>query len=447
MDPDHSLPALGILLCLLILALMSAAEAALTTISRHRLSALHEEGVVRMQVLRHLLSEPYRLKATILLLNTAMIITATALTLKLTLGLSLWVQIGGLTALLFGILILSEMLPRALALNNPAGTARVLSGPMALLTTLMRPVVWLTEVIFRPFTRIIGAESAHPLVTEEELRLLVNVGEEEGLIERDERQMIEGIFSFGDTLVREVMIPRVDVVALEHTATPDQALETILRYGHSRIPVYRGSIDHIIGILYAKDLLGWLHSGRVARSLEKLVRPAHFVPETMKVDELLRDLQTRKVHLAIAVDEYGGTSGLATIEDLLEEIVGEIQDEYDTEEPGVQVVRDGVVLVEARQLIDDINAQFELNLSSDESDRIGGLVFEQLGRLPRVGDQVELPGDITLTVVSVDGLRPRQLQLTFPTIAEEEEESAGAAERTERRTAPLRARQRGETAP
>src|SRR5262249_30352080 len=152
-----------------------------------------------------------------------------------------------------------------------------------------------------------------------------------------ERQMIEGIFSFGDTVVREVMVPRVDIVALDETAPLDEALETVISHGHSRIPVYHETIDQIVGILYAKDLLPGLRAGRQDMVIAGLLRPPHFVPETMKVDMLLKDLQARKVHVAIVVDEYGGTAGLVTIEDLLEEIVGDIQDEYDVEEPLVRL--------------------------------------------------------------------------------------------------------------
>jgi CBS domain containing-hemolysin-like protein len=225
--------------------------------------------------------------------------------------------------------------------------------------------------------------------------------------------MIEGIFSFGDTLVREVMIPRVDIVALDETAGLEQAIETVIAHGHSRIPVYHETIDRIAGILYAKDLLPGLRAGQGNMSLAGLLRPPHFVPETMKVDALLKDLQTRKVHLAIVVDEYGGTAGLVTIEDLLEEIVGDIQDEYDVEEPSVRIVGEGELIADALVPIDDINDLTGLRLSSEESDRLGGMVFERLGRVPRVGDEVHLPEGVTITVLSVEGLRPRQLRLTY----------------------------------
>ncbi|MFN8568304.1 MAG: hemolysin family protein [Kouleothrix sp.] len=231
--------------------------------------------------------------------------------------------------------------------------------------------------------------------------------------------MIEGIFSFGDTIVREVMVPRVDIVALGEDAALDAALDLLIAHGHSRLPVYHETIDQIVGVLYAKDLLPWLRvsqresapRGDLLRS--GLLRPPYFVPETMKVDALLKDLQARKVHLAIVVDEYGGTAGVVTIEDLLEEIVGEIQDEYDAEEPSVRFVAEGELVTDARVLLDDLNDLTGLHLDSAEADRIGGLVYERLGRVPKVGDEVQLADGVLITVQSVEGLRPRQLRLTY----------------------------------
>ncbi len=367
MDPEPSLYAIGIALCLVLLAFTSAVDAALTAISRHRLSVLQEESAARATVIRRLLADPYRFKAAILLINTATVIAATAFMLLLTYGLAIGWWLGALTLLLVMIVVFSGALPKALAIRNPARTAA----------------------------------------------LLVNVGEEEGLIEPDEREMIEGIFSFGDTVVREVMVPRVDIIALEQNASLQEALETVIAHGHSRIPVYAETIDNITGILYAKDLLPGLRAGQAGMSLVGLLRPPHFVPEAMKVDALLKDLQARKVHLAMVVDEYGGTAGLATIEDLLEEIVGDIQDEYDVEEPSVSFVHEGELLADARVLLHDLNDLTDLHLQSQESDRLGGLVFERLGRVPRVGDQVQLENGVTITVLSMEGLRPRQLRLNY----------------------------------
>jgi putative hemolysin len=422
LDPESSLVIIGIAFCLILLAFTSAADAALSAISRHRLNLLQEEATPRAALVARLLSDPYSFKASILLVNAAAIITATACAQYLTRGLVLGWRLAALGLLLVLILVFSEALPKALALRNPAQAAQILAGPMALLGWLLGPLLGLISFAIGPIVRALSGHniSKLPLVTEEELRLLVNVGEEEGLIEPDEREMIEGIFSFGDTLVREVMIPRVDIVALDETASLEEALELVIAHGHSRVPVYRDTIDQIIGILYAKDMLPWLRAGQRDKSFADLLRPPHFVPETMKVDALLKDLQARKVHLAIVVDEYGGTAGLATIEDLLEEIVGEIQDEYDVEEPSLLFAGEGELIADARVLLDDLNDVTGLHIESDESDRIGGLVYERLGRVPKVGDEVQLADRVRITVLSVEGLRPRQLRLTYQPAGEVE---------------------------
>jgi putative hemolysin len=234
--------------------------------------------------------------------------------------------------------------------------------------------------------------------------------------------MIEGILLFGDTLVREVMVPRIDISGLEASSSVGVALDFTLDQGHSRIPVYDETIDRVIGILYARDLMPLLRDGRFEATIRDLVRPVYFVPETMKVDALLRNLQTRKVHVAIVVDEYGGTAGLVTIEDVLEEIVGEIQDEYDVEEPLISHPADDTWIADARVSIDDFNSETGLHLATEEGDSLGGLVYEKLGTIPNVGDSVAV-GDVIITVQSVQGLRPDKLQLVqAPKPADEETE-------------------------
>ncbi len=421
MDPDPGLIAIGIGICLCILAFTSAVDAAFTAISRHRLNALLEAGVPRARLLSRLMSDPYQIKAVIILLNTSVTILTTTLTLYLVRNVALWTQGIALTLLLFIILVVSEVLPKALAARAPDTTALILSTPFNLAMSILGPIVIVITLLTRPLVYLIRGPNTPgmSLVTEEELRLMVNVGEEEGLIEHNEREMIEGIFSFGDTLVREIMVPRVDIVALEVNTPLEKALDFVISEGHSRIPVYEETIDTIIGILYAKDLLPVLRDGQRNMSLADLSRSSiHFVPETMKVDVLLKQMQQRKIHMAIIVDEYGGTAGLATIEDLLEEIVGEIQDEYDVdEEPSIQVISETELIVDARVSIDDINDLADLNLQATDADRIGGLVYEQLGRVPLVGDEVVLDR-ATVTVLSMQGVRPQKLRITFEHPAE-----------------------------
>lgn len=412
-DPEPSLLLIGVGLCLLILAFTSAVDAAFTTISRHRLSALLGEGRGRSRrAAARLFDDPYQFKSTVIFLNTSALIIATGLTLNFSAGRGAWTMASSLVGLFVAALVVGEVIPKALAVRNPTGAALLLAGPMSALASLLWPLIALINFPTRPLYRLLSGQDAPPtpLVTEEELRLLVNVGEEEGLIEHDERAMIEGVIAFGDTLVREIMVPRVDIVGFDLHTTLAEAMDVVSSSGHSRIPVYDDTIDTVAGILYAKDLIPAMRTGNVEMTIDSLLRPAHFVPETMKVNALLEDLQRRKVHMAIIVDEYGGTAGLATIEDLIEQIVGEIQDEYDTGDPSVQPVGDGEYVVDTRVLVEDINDLLGLSLVPEDAERIGGLVYERLGRVPRTGDVVDL-GEATATVLSVKGVRAQKLRI------------------------------------
>jgi len=416
MDPDPStwLIILGILLCLLMLAFTSAVDASLTAINRRRLADLLGDGSRRASTIKRLLDDPYYFKSSVIVLNTVATIVAGAFVLRLTRPYGDGYVVAALAGLVLAVLVVSEVLPKALVLRNPDRAALLLSRPMEMLTSLLYPLVALVSFSCRPLVRLVSGREVirTPLVTEEELLLLVNVGEEEGLIEKAEREMIESVFEFGNTLVRELMVPRIDVIALDQRTPLREALNTIMSTGHSRIPIYRERVDDIIGVLYAKDMLPALAEGNLTLPVSSLMRKPYYVPETMKVDALLRELRRRRVHLAIAVDEYGGTAGLVTIEDLIEEIVGEIQDEYDREEPAITVVGDYVLEVDARALIDEINAMTGLELESEGADRIGGFVYEQLGSVPNVGDRVELANAI-IEVLEVNGVRPTRLRLSY----------------------------------
>lgn len=410
-EPEPGYMIIGITLCLLALACMSAIDAALSALGRHRpgvLLAGSRSDNHLQRALARLSEDPYFLTATIILLKTVALIAATAFTIALSGKYGTGTLVAGLAGLLVAALALGELLPRAWAIRHPESVARLLAGPVMVIATLLWPALILVRVAF---IRLSGQSApAAPIEAEEELRLLMNVSEEQGLIEQEEREMIEGVIAFGNTLVREIMVPRVDIVALESDSTLEQALDVVSSSGHSRIPVYEGTIDRVIGILYAKDLIPALRQNDRSKPIASMLRPAHFVPETMKVNALLEDLQRRKVHMAIIVDEYGGTAGLATIEDLIEQIVGEIQDEYDTEDPSVQPVSDDEFIVDARLPIEDVNDLLDTHLTSETAERIGGLVYEHLGRVPRQGDQVDL-GEVMVTVQSIKGMRAHKLRI------------------------------------
>lgn len=428
MDIDGSwltvgLPLTGVVvLGLLFVALAAAAEMAFASVNRTRLRQVVASHRSREQVAETLLAEPARLLSTLLivkLLGGAAVIT----------GVTLWASYYGRFRWLLWLLVaavicllLAQILPRAWVVGRQERTALILA-----------PIIRGFAVILSPITVVLRhlGHSAVPagtapesiFLSEDGLRFLLNVTDEESVIEDEEKEMIASIFEFSDKLVREVMVPRIDVVSVPVEMPILETLDIILKAGHSRIPVYKNSVDNIVGILYAKDLLRFLRDGRTDTPLGKILRPAYFIPESKKVDELLQELQLRKVHMAVVVDEYGGTAGLVTIEDLLEEIVGEIQDEYDAEEPTVETVNEHEYLFDARVPLDEANKLLGVELPSEGGDTLGGFIYSQLGKVPAVGDRVEFE-NVTIQVLSVTGRRIKQVRASVA--VEEDAASAGA---------------------
>jgi putative hemolysin len=261
-------------------------------------------------------------------------------------------------------------------------------------------------------------------VTEDELKSWVEKGQSEGSMEQDERRMIYSIFHFGDTLAREIMVPRIDILALESSASLEEAILALNRSGHSRVPVYDETIDNVIGLLYAKDLLRVRLEGQNLSSLRSLLRPAYFVPEAKKVDELLREVQARSVHMALVVDEYGGIAGLVTLEDIVEEIVGEIRDEYDqSEEQLFEQVGEEEYLFHGRIDLDDFNSVMGSSIPKDVADTLGGFIYSQIGRVPSGGEQIEID-NLLLVVEQVSGRRIRRVRAICRSTMPESEEKA-----------------------
>lgn len=236
------------------------------------------------------------------------------------------------------------------------------------------------------FSRLFRGRSR--ALTEKELQDAINSSEEEGILNESEGDMLQSIFEFGDTIVREVMVPRTDMICCPAEATLSDFLELIIRSGHSRVPLFEGSTDKIVGVVYAKDLLRNWGANDETLTLIDVMRTPYFIPETKRIDDLLKDFRTRRVHMAIAVDEYGGTSGLITIEDLLEEIVGDIQDEYDLEIPWLQPQDDGTLLVDARANVEELEEYFDIEIPREKFDTVGGYLFHLLGNVPQKGEKV-----------------------------------------------------------
>ena len=408
---------------ILLNAVFVAAEIALVTVRRSRVEQLVEEGHRSARRLERLIARPGRFLAVTQLGITFIGFLASAfaaVSLKVALQDALArlaplapyadvVSLVVITALLALVtIVFGELVPKALALAKAERFALALSGPFELIERLLGPLVRILEAITNAIARPLGGEQTDRYqISMEELKILVERGGEQGVLEAEEEQMISAVIELGEGRVHEVMVPRIDVTAIPVDTSMSDAVDTILREGHSRIPMYEESIDNIVGILYAKDLLPYLKDHATPPELRRLLRTPLFVPESMSVDDLLHELQRRKVHIAIVLDEYGGTAGIVTIEDLLEEIVGEIQDEYDVEEPMVVRVSDDAVRLDGRASIDDFVEAFGVDLADEdreEYDTVGGLVYHRIGGIPRVGDSLDVDG-VTLTVESTDGRR------------------------------------------
>ena len=411
---------LVIALLILLNGLFVAAEFSLVRVRRTRIEHLVDEGSRGAKRVERLLATPGRFLATIQIGLTfvgflaatfagASIVGNVANLLRPAIpGQAELVALLLVTALvsLFTILF-GELVPKAIAYAHAERLAFLFAAPIDLLGRVLSPLVFVLTSLTAAITRLFGVpDKQQERVTAEELMILVERSSEQGVIEAEEQQMIGAVLELGDQRVHEVMVPRIDIAALPVTATLDEMIAEIVNEGHSRIPIYDESIDNVIGILYAKDLLPLLKGGRQP-DLRKIVRPPVFVPESISVDDLLHQLQRQKVHIAIVLDEYGGTAGLVTIEDLIEQIVGEIQDEYDVEEPMIEPLDDDRARVDGRAGIDDLTSHFGIELDAadkEQYDTVGGLIYHEIGGVPKVGDTVDV-GGLTLTVESTDGRR------------------------------------------
>ncbi len=328
----------------------------------------------------------------------------------------------------FMVVVVGELAPKSIALQNPERTALIVAPPTLWMKWLLRPAVLLLNGTGNAVLRLIGVEPAagHQLVhSVEELKMLVSVSAESGLVESQEEEMVHAVFELGELLVRQVMVPRTEMVAVPADSTLDQVLQTAAESRYTKLPVYEDSLDHVIGIVHLKDLLPHLSQDAAnSKNLtaRDLMREAIFVPETLRVVNLLERFRARRQHIAIVLDEYGGTAGLVTLEDLLEEIVGEVSDPFDTE-PDIQPLPDGSHLIDGLTLIEEVNEHFGLNLSDPHYDTIAGFILGRLGRVAKVGDTVVVDG-VRLRVEAMDGLRIARVSLT-PLKPAEQPQTAG----------------------
>jgi putative hemolysin len=405
---------IGLFVVLLIAAASAAAETALTSISHIRMRNLAEEGDIKAQRIRRILEHPDAFLSTILVVSNISVITASTLATLIALDTNFsFAEVASTVLLSIIVLIFCEITPKTAAVQNPERVARFLLRPLEIVSAILKYVVIALTGITNGLLGLFGVDARHrgPFLTEDELRLMVEVGEEEGVLEEEEREMIHNVFDLGDTAVREVMAPRIDMVTVEADDAIEDATQVIVQGGFSRIPVYDDSINDIIGVLYAKDLLRVLATGQTPQKVRQIpLRSAYFVPESKRLDDLLHEMQRQQVHIAIVVDEYGAVAGLVTIEDLVEEIIGDIKDEYDKEEPIFEQVSDTEFLVDAKISVGDLNERIDADLPAQDYDTLGGFVYTQLDKIPAVGDVVTYK-DLTITVLGAKGRRVTKVKI------------------------------------
>jgi putative hemolysin len=324
-----------------------------------------------------------------------------------------WISLGIIaTSISFLLVVFGELVPKSLALRFPEQVALRVAQPVRFVSVAfrypIRVLTWASNLVLKPFKDQTSFTESR--ISEEEFKLMLEEGTKTGVIDKTEHELIESIFEFTDTTAKEVMIPRPDVVALNIDMRREEAVKKVLDEGYSRMPVYKETIDNIVGIIYTKDLLGLLEYKNLI-IIHDILRPAYFVPETKKISQLMRELQQRKMHMAVVIDEFGGTAGIITMEDILEEIVGEIHDEYDEEVKDVESAADGTFVVNARMSIHDFNERFSIELpQSDEYDTIGGFLHKHTGRIPELNEEVRYE-NVVFTVVKKSQRRIRLVRV------------------------------------
>jgi magnesium and cobalt exporter, CNNM family len=392
-------------------AVLGASEVAITRVNRVRAYRFVEEGRRGAGSLLRIAENPAPYLNVVLLLTLLSTIGGTTMATTLAVrslgGPGEWVATIAMTVLLF---VFADVTPKTFAIMQ---TDRVALRLAPLIVTLRRLVGPVATALVRFANVVMPGKGLPqgPFITEAEIRQLAEVASEEEQIEEGEVQLIHSIFEFGDTIVREVMVPRPDIVAIEADRPLRDVQALVLQHGYSRLPVYDDDLDNVVGFIYAKDVLKALHQGKQDMPLREVCRPAHFVPESKKAADLLREMQREKFHVALVTDEYGSVVGLVTLEDLLEELVGEIEDEFDRAEPDIAQVAENVYRVDGKVAIDEVNDLFDVELPDEEWDTVGGLMLGLLGSIPKEGEEVSFQG-LVFKAERVDGRRISKVLIT-----------------------------------
>jgi len=385
------------LILIVLSAFFSGSEAAFFSLSKEMIDSLRESSSRAAHRIVQLLARPRFLLITILVGNTVVNVAAATIAALLTADLSSYLNFSPEIAIIIEVvvvtlilLIFSELTPKVFAVKKAYQFATTVSIPLQLLGYTLYPAVLILDKFPTLLSGLLATRVKKHLLSKEELKTLIEVSEEKGALEQEEKEMIHSIFEFSKTTVREVMVPRIDMVCVDKSISLSKLIEIIKSKGHTRIPLYDEKVDNILGIIHAKELLPFINNQSQEVNLVALARPALFVPESKPIDELLKDFKVEKQHMAIVVDEYGGTAGLITLEDVIEEIVGEIQDEYDTEKPLYKKIDDNHFLVDAKIDLDELNEALNMNLPVDQNyESLGGFIFSLTGAVPEKGEVIK----------------------------------------------------------
>lgn len=406
-------------------AFFSAAETALTSISKVRVRHLKEEGVKGASVLEKLISEPKKLLSTVLVVNNIVNIAATSISTSVMVGLFGSQGVAWATAIMTVlILVFGEVTPKTLASNNKEGVSLAVAKILNLSIVIFAPLVFLINLMTTLIFKILRIEDDDPksLVTEEELKAMVNFSHEEGVLEQEEKAIIDNVFEFGDMKAENAMIQRIDMVTVSADANYDEVLNLFKEEKMSRFPVYRGNIDDIVGILNIKDIIFLTDEEEETFKVEDYMRDVFFTYEFKKISQLLEEMKLAKTQIAIVLDEYGGTSGLLTIEDLVEVLVGDIEDEYDEHEDEIVKISNNEYIVDGSTKISDVNEYLHKDIESGEFDSIGGYIIGYLNRLPIEGEEIELNSFIRVKVLSLDKNRIAAIRMMIDDVEEIDDE-------------------------
>ncbi|MCX7832163.1 MAG: hemolysin family protein [Actinobacteria bacterium] len=403
-----------LLVLLMLSALFSSSETAFTALNKAKVRKLKDSKVKGAYLLERLIEDPQRLLSTLLLGNNLVNILIASIATKLATDRFGNAGVGVATGLatLF-ILIFGEITPKNYAVRHAEKVSLFAAPFIASLSYVFFPIAKIIVSLSNLVLKALGQEliKGQPFLTPDEIKAIVAIGEEEGVIEEEERKMIHSILEFGDTIVKEIMVPRTEMVAIPETTSIKEALELARKEGYSRIPVFSGNIDNIVGILYVKDMIAFVEKGKLDLKVSEIKREPFFVPETKRVDELLKEFQRNKTHMAIVLDEYGGTAGLVTLEDVLEEIVGEIFDEYDfKEEARIEQISENEWIADGKLDIEVIEDYFDVEITEEETETLGGFVSSLLGHVPVPGEKCHFEG-YEFEVTSIAGRRVDKVKI------------------------------------